>query len=204
MRMMSVLALWLSVVAVLGVDVMADETRPAKGEWTGFTVDQIAEHLRLKGGNIDLRFESPVYLNVQAVVKEGADKPREITLDYWVSKPSTNYLLCFTVKDIDTTHRRRFEVCKMVSVKYTRIDRERIDEPGVTGYRTHDSGGGFGRTFTMATKRVGRLGAWQSNMLEAPVGTPITIYQLLDMDAPDDNFRKMIIQFTHAPPKNEQ
>ena len=204
MKIVLKLAMCLSVIAVLGSDAIADEVRPAKGEWSGFTVDQLAEHLGLKGGNIDLEFKSPVYLNVQAVVKEGADKPREITLDYWVSKPSTHYHLFFMVKDIVSKHRRRYEQIQMVSVEYTRFDRGRNDEQGVTGHSTHYTGGGFGRSFKIEAERAGRLGAWQNNRLEAPIGEPIVIYTLIDNDAPDDNFRKMIIRFTHSlPPKEE-
>jgi hypothetical protein len=201
MKMVLKLAMCLSAIAFLGTAAIADEVRPAKGEWSGFTVDQLAEHLRLTGGNIDLEFESPVYLNVQAVVKEGADKPREITLDYWGSKPSKHYHLFFKVKDI-TEHRN--ELTQVVLIEYTGFDRGRNDEQGVTGHPIHSTGGLFGQTFTIKAERAGRRGAWLSNTLEVPVGTPITIYQLLDTDAPDDNYRKITILFTHSRPPHEE
>ena len=195
------ICLWLSACLCSGT-LAADRKDSTTGRWTGFTVDQLAKHLGLEGGNIDLAFKTPVYLNIQLVTKDGADQPIQIPLDTWTDKPSTNYKLYVRIEELD---RSIDEMSVKYRIEYTRIDREPISEPGVRGQRIHDTGAGYGGTLVVEAKRWTRGGEWRNLSTKLSIDEPVVIYELSDSDAREDNYRKLIVRFADSlPPSKEE
>jgi hypothetical protein len=167
----------------------ADEGRPAKGEWSGFTVDQLAKHLGLKGGNISFKFERPVFINVTAVQKKGKDEPVNNTfLNHWSDKASIQHDLFVMVQD---SSRVGDYVAKRITIRCT-------DADGTYAGCTMNS------RFASETGNHGHGGAWRNGLMRVQENSKATVYEFYDPQEPEEKFFRVTVRFLPSKPSTDK
>lgn len=191
----------LLILLLAAVPAVADDAAPVPGRWSGFTVDQLAEHLGLEGGNITFEFDTPVYLHLASEQKEGKDKPARPILDHWTDEPSTRYDLFVKVENM--RDRDRIErVHKKVSIQYQRYDRAVVEEGDLTRHLNNDEVFGVGMNAWFETEGGNHRhnAAWRRSRTEASIGEPVTLYEMYASASPEDAFYRLTIRFTESRP----
>lgn len=181
------------------------KTERVNSPWTQFTVDQLVEHLGLKGGNISFEFQEPVFMQLKAVQKRAAGEPLRVVLDAWSSLPGRRYHLMVKVQDVDAP--APTYVRNKIQLKYTRYDRTTDNSvPGVTATIIKDTGGGYTLNISRPddVRRLASGGVWRDNETTVQVGETTEIYQFHDMDAPDDRFFRLSLLFSKTRPEAKQ
>ncbi|MEX0744409.1 MAG: hypothetical protein WD118_02305 [Phycisphaeraceae bacterium] len=184
---------------LISAEASADDTQRSASRWSGFTTEQLAEHLGLEGGNISFEFDAPVFFQIKVTERKAGDEEPEVVLDDWTDDPSTRYDLFVKVEDASD---RVDRVHKKVSVEYLRYDRTPIDEPGVTGEQINDESRGFTMNawFDNEDGLHRHDGAWRNLEAEARVGEPVTVYELVDGHAADDVYYRVDVRFAESLP----
>ncbi len=166
----------------------AYEGRPAKGEWSGFTVDQLAEHLGLTGGNIAFKFERPVFINVTGVQKKGKDEPVNTFLNHWSDKASIQHDLFVMVQD---SSRARDYVAKRLTIDCTDADGKSA------GYTIN------GR-FASETGDHRYGGAWRNRSMRVQENSKATVYEFYDRQEPEEKFFRVTVRFLPSKPSTDK
>ena len=166
---------------------IADEGRPAKGEWSGFTVDQLAKHLGLKGGNISFKFERPVFINMMAVQKKGKDEPVNTFLNHWSDKASIQHDLFVMVQD---SSKAGDYVAKRLTID--------MDADGTSAGFTIN-----GR-FASETGNHRRGGAWRNGLMRIQENSKATVYEFYDSQEPEEKFFRVTVRFLPSKPSTDK
>ncbi len=193
--------------------VVSDESNRVAGEWSPLAVDQLAEDVKIRGGNITFEFESPMFLNITAVQKRNAEAPIRTFFDQWSDEPSTKYDLCLKTWKADQPGGGFVygdnRVYRKVSINYLRYDRQ-VDEvlPEFDSIKilrsatTHDTGAGYelNAWIPSDTGEHRENAAWETPRMRLGIGEDVTLYKMSDPRAPDDVFSELTIRFSRSLP----
>lgn len=184
-----ILCLALSVLSPFALPSVARADEAASAPWSGFTIDQLAKHLRLSGGNIAFEFDEPVYLEIKWISKQADGEESTRVLTSTTTGPGTRYRLFIKVENRDPVGTDPDQVHKHVEVDYT-----------IAGI----GGGGWGMNlmFRNENRRNRSAGAWHRSSMRVALNEEAVLYELSDPDAPEQTFHRITIKFSQTDPND--
>ena len=184
MKKIGLIVLFGGLMVAVAVNAMKAQEKHSMGRWSGFTVDQLAEHLGLQGGNVAFRFDNPRFMNVRAVLKKGEGQPRQLLVDDWSTKRARQHKLFVKIKDISKVGQY---VGKNVKIEHSNAGT--------------NAGVGMNPLFESRTGNYRHYAAWQNRSTAIETGQRTTIYEFCDGQAPEEAFFRLSILFSETRPE---
>ena len=177
-------------IAITLIATTSTYAEPAKH--SGFTIQQIAEHLGLKGGNWSVKFNEKCYAGFIITDITAAGEKKQFT--YWSKDAAFQHEFHFMehVQD-DGTRNDKFHEIDFSS---RQIGEPEVEQIGI-GELTTQFSFGIGMTYSMLLPRSG-MHAHQTNDVEAKIGEPTMLYEFTTTGSKRE-FRLEIIFATTKP-----